>query len=829
MAYTNNRNAPLGGLSNLMAMKGRMGDTELVHMSKPEVQALGVTGRLHVNPQTGLQEAFGLQQLLPMLGTIGGTIVGGPMGGAIGNSLGSVASGKSLGDAAMSGLMTYGMSAIAGAGKEALFGATEEATKGAASSALTGGGAESIAGVPTDPLGIGEVAYSPPTDPLAIGEVAATNPPTLFSDDPMGIGEVSQFDPNATGIPANPVTPWETAPLQRPEPTGYLEKTGRGLEKDYAALQDQSSDTMYSRFKDPMTYLPSAGIAALTPDDYEAPEDKPRERARSGFGSLTASGGVYDGGRTSQEARDIALGRKKNYAMVSPTTFSANPNYQNLKSGGLTGVLRLAGGSEDSGAFGDEGNYDFGSQGPSGSGPGGSYDGSGGSDGGASLDGMTDISNTADLGPNWNDGGASLDGTGNFSQQYGSGPGNVGDTMGGRGTSNDVYSISRAANGLASLNVPAMNNPQALESDPDNPGTISSGPSEYAPGFWGHVGDFIGSATYDLRNNPIATALNVGLAIANPVVGAINTVSGLAGKGTVGGMATNAFGPQAQADRAAAATNKAEWAAHNAEQQQQAPNQLSIGPQQQQDWGSSEVAQTPYAAPPQQVAQAPQTQQPLRYTGGQTIYSPNAPQALSTALGQTPNQRQTQPLQYTQGTAGASSGGLVSLATGGQILAPQGMAGGGMFSSEQAKQLMAQFAKEQEGSGGGRKDPSGKDKSWEFINGADNTIKGLSSFALGGKLGKADSKFFEGQVEGQGDGMSDEVPFDIEDADPDKALLSKDEYVLPADVVSMIGNGSSNAGASEIDRFVKHIRMQAHGTKKQQKQLNGSKGLASLG
>ena len=816
MAYTNNRNAPLGGLSNFVAMKGRMGDTELVHMSMPEVQALGATGRLHVNPQTGLQEAFGLQQLLPMLGTIGGTIVGGPMGGAIGSSLGSVASGKSLGEAAMSGLMTYGMSAIAGAGKEALFGATQEATKGAASSALTGGGAESIAGVPPDPLGIGEVAYSPPTDPLAIGEVAATNPPTLFSDDPMGIGEVSQFDPNATGIPANPVTPWETAPLQRPEPTGgYLKKMGRGLEKDYAALQDQSSDTMYSRFKDPMTYLPSAGIAALTPDDYEAPEDKPRERARSGFGSLTASGGVYDGGRTSQEARDIALGRKKNYAMVSPTTFSANPNYQNLKSGGLTGVLRLAEGSEDSGAFGDEGNYSFDSQGPSGSGSGGSYDGSGGSDGGASLDGMTDISNTADPSPNWNDGGASLDGTGNFSQQYGSGPGNVGDTMGGRGTSNDAYSVARAANGLASLNVPAMNNPQALESDPDNPGTISSGPSEYAPGIGGHVSDFIRSATYDLRNNPMATALNVGLAIANPALGAINTLSGLAGIGTVGGMATDAFGPQTQADRAA-----------NAEQQQQAPNQLAIGPQ---DWGSSEVAQTPYAAPPQQVAQAPQTQQPFRYTGGQTIYSPNAPQALSTALGQTPNQRQTQPLQYTQGTAGASSGGLVSLATGGQILAPQGMAGGGMLSSEQAKQLMAQFAKEQEGSGGGRKDPSGKDKSWEFINGADNTIKGLSSFALGGKLGKADSKFFEGQVEGQGDGMSDEVPFDIEDADPDKALLSRDEYVLPADVVSMIGNGSSNAGASEIDRFVKHIRMQAHGTKKQQKQLNASKGLASLG
>jgi hypothetical protein len=106
---------------------------------------------------------------------------------------------------------------------------------------------------------------------------------------------------------------------------------------------------------------------------------------------------------------------------------------------------------------------------------------------------------------------------------------------------------------------------------------------------------------------------------------------------------------------------------------------------------------------------------------------------------------------------------------------------------------------------------------------------GLVSLATGGQITASQGKeYFEGQVEGNGDGMSDEVPFDIHNSNPDKALLSVDEYVLPADVVSMIGNGSSNAGSKEIDRFVAHIRKKAHGVSKQQKQLKGDKGLRSL-
>jgi hypothetical protein len=67
MAEMINRDAPLSGLSSLMAMKGRQGDTELIHMTKPEIAGLASLGKLTINPDTGLPEAFSFKQILPAL------------------------------------------------------------------------------------------------------------------------------------------------------------------------------------------------------------------------------------------------------------------------------------------------------------------------------------------------------------------------------------------------------------------------------------------------------------------------------------------------------------------------------------------------------------------------------------------------------------------------------------------------------------------------------------------------------------------------------------------------------------------------------------------
>jgi hypothetical protein len=71
----------------------------------------------------------------------------------------------------------------------------------------------------------------------------------------------------------------------------------------------------------------------------------------------------------------------------------------------------------------------------------------------------------------------------------------------------------------------------------------------------------------------------------------------------------------------------------------------------------------------------------------------------------------------------------------------------------------------------------------------------------------------EGKIAGPGDGMSDMVPASI-DGQQD-VLLSDGEYIVPADVVSGLGNGSSNAGAKALDDMRDKVRMARTGTDKQ--------------
>jgi hypothetical protein len=74
-------------------------------------------------------------------------------------------------------------------------------------------------------------------------------------------------------------------------------------------------------------------------------------------------------------------------------------------------------------------------------------------------------------------------------------------------------------------------------------------------------------------------------------------------------------------------------------------------------------------------------------------------------------------------------------------------------------------------------------------------------FSEGG-LGTLENRY----VKGDGDGTSDEVP----------AMLANGEFVIPADVVSKLGNGSNDAGANVLDNFLAVIRahVQKHDPKK---------------
>jgi hypothetical protein len=68
-------------------------------------------------------------------------------------------------------------------------------------------------------------------------------------------------------------------------------------------------------------------------------------------------------------------------------------------------------------------------------------------------------------------------------------------------------------------------------------------------------------------------------------------------------------------------------------------------------------------------------------------------------------------------------------------------------------------------------------------------------------------------IEGAGDGMSDEVPASIDGQQ--EVRLSDGEFVIPADVVSGLGNGSSDAGARQLQQMMARVRAARTGTTKQ--------------
>jgi hypothetical protein len=76
-------------------------------------------------------------------------------------------------------------------------------------------------------------------------------------------------------------------------------------------------------------------------------------------------------------------------------------------------------------------------------------------------------------------------------------------------------------------------------------------------------------------------------------------------------------------------------------------------------------------------------------------------------------------------------------------------------------------------------------------------------------------------LRGSTDGMADKLNTSIEGKQP--AKLSHGEFVVPADVVSHLGNGNSDAGAKKLYQMMDRIRVARTGTKKQGKQINPDK------
>ena len=79
---------------------------------------------------------------------------------------------------------------------------------------------------------------------------------------------------------------------------------------------------------------------------------------------------------------------------------------------------------------------------------------------------------------------------------------------------------------------------------------------------------------------------------------------------------------------------------------------------------------------------------------------------------------------------------------------------------------------------------------------------------------------------GATDGQADKVPARIDNGQ--EARLSDGEFVLPADLVALLGNGNSNAGAKKLHEFMDRVRRQGTGKETQQKNIDANKELSML-
>jgi hypothetical protein len=79
-----------------------------------------------------------------------------------------------------------------------------------------------------------------------------------------------------------------------------------------------------------------------------------------------------------------------------------------------------------------------------------------------------------------------------------------------------------------------------------------------------------------------------------------------------------------------------------------------------------------------------------------------------------------------------------------------------------------------------------------------------NEYQAGGKL-----------LDGPGDGMSDDIPAVIRGKGVQRAALADGEFVVPADVVSHLGNGSTKAGAKKLYDMMARVRQARTGKAKQ--------------
>ena len=143
---------------------------------------------------------------------------------------------------------------------------------------------------------------------------------------------------------------------------------------------------------------------------------------------------------------------------------------------------------------------------------------------------------------------------------------------------------------------------------------------------------------------------------------------------------------------------------------------------------------------------------------------------------------------------GSLTGGVTFTPTGNVMGLPGSSTAGGITLSPEEEERIRQYT--QKAAGGG--------------------LMGLSA---GGRPAR--------YLAGGTDGMADKIQTDIDGKQP--ARLSHGEFVIPADVVSHLGNGNSDAGSKVLYDMMAKIRKARTGTEKQGRQINPNKFMPGKG
>jgi hypothetical protein len=167
----------------------------------------------------------------------------------------------------------------------------------------------------------------------------------------------------------------------------------------------------------------------------------------------------------------------------------------------------------------------------------------------------------------------------------------------------------------------------------------------------------------------------------------------------------------------------------------------------------------------------------------------------------------------------AASGGIMRLAAGG-MPSPgpveqmtQNMMGGQGNMYPQSQQEHTNFATPTQMPASAEiisSDYDAKTNPYTGVMMAKGGITGLGGYSDGGRM-----------LKGPGDGMSDSIPAVIGSKQP--ARLADGEFVVPADVVSHLGNGSTDAGAKKLYSMMDKIRKARTGKKKQAPEVKTDK------